>query len=135
MAKLSLCHTAGLVLIFWGLASLQQPLAADLQATQATDIVVQVFEALKKGDVQTIRQYMSPELYKQYSVLFEQNTQYPAFLSKYYQGAKLRIRKTAKVRGHTQVQVAIDFPTGTTHEGRIFLRERDSELKIDSFLE
>jgi hypothetical protein len=135
MTKLSLCCAIVLVGASVGLASAQQLQATDPTVAQATDIVVRVFKALKKGDIQTIRHYMSPELYEQYRVLFEQNTEYPAFLRKYYQGTELRIKKVAKVRGHTQVQTAIDFPTGASCESKILLMKKNADLKIHVFLE
>ena len=135
MTKLSWCCTVALVVACLGLTSERRLLAADVHVAQATDTVVRVFAAMQRGDVQTLQQYLSPELYEQYRILFEQNTEYPAFLSKYYQGAKLRIMKIAKVGDRTQVQAAIDFPTGTTRESKILLKRNNAQLQILIFSE
>ena len=44
------------------------------------------FEALKNGDVSSIKLCMSEGMYKRYKVLLENNKDYPEFLRNYYRG-------------------------------------------------
>jgi hypothetical protein len=135
MKRLSWCVAAVLLLACAGASTAQQSPVPTSQVRQATNVIVPFFQALQNGDVQTIKQYLSPSLYAQYQVLLEQNREYPDFLRKYYQGAKLQLRKISAKQGHTVVRAVINFPTGETSTMNVILKDEKTGLKVHAFKE
>jgi hypothetical protein len=97
-----------------------------------------LFQSLRKGDLKTIKFFLSPEEYTEYKVLFEQNKEYPAFLRDFYQGTTLRVGKIDSVLSAKDDVIAefiVDFPGGDTRTTRIRLRRNGSgEWKIRKVL-
>ena len=97
-----------------------------------------LFDALRDGDVQTIKRYLSPVEYARYKVLFEQNTDYPRFLRNFYQGARVRVGQIDSVRSAKNEvigELVIDFPNGETTITRMRLnRDKGGEWKVKKIL-
>ena len=76
-----------------------------------------LFAALKNGDVQTIKFYLSDQEYGRNRVLFEQNSEYPAFLRNFYRGATVRVGEIHSVLNASDEVVTefiVEFPGGET---------------------
>ena len=97
-----------------------------------------LFDALRDGDVQAIKRYLSPVEYARYKVLFEQNKDYPRFLQDYYQGASFRVGQIDSVRSAKDEvigELVIDFPNGETTITRMRLnRVKGGEWKVKKIL-
>jgi hypothetical protein len=97
-----------------------------------------LFNALRSGDVETIKLFLSAEEYAQYKVLFEQNKDYPQFLRKFYQKANLRVGQldsVANAKNEVIGEFIIDFPGGETVITRMrLIRDNDVGWKIKKIL-
>ena len=80
----------------------------DLSQTTFTPL----FDALKGGDLASLKQLLEPNVYEQYRVLFEQNGQYDQFLRDYYANADFQLDDLAKVADGYLAQVTIYWPDG-----------------------
>lgn len=92
---------------------------------EITKTYTSLFNALRRGDVQTIKLYLPPEEYTQYKVLFEQNRDYPRFLRNFYQGARLRVGQVDSVLSSPDDVIGefiIDFPGSETIMTRMRLQ-------------
>ena len=89
-----------------------------LNEAELTDIKNSVlqpfFTALKNGDVNTIKDYLSKDSFSSYQVLLEKNKGYADFLRKYYKGAKFRPITAVQLGDTVAVNVEIIFSDGTT---------------------
>ena len=82
------------------------------------------FEALKNGDVNSIKMLISGRMYEKYKVLLEKNKDYPQFLRDYYWGAEFRVEKVERVGRDISVSVAIKFPDHGTSNSKFLLRKK-----------
>jgi hypothetical protein len=105
---------------------------------EITKTYASLFDALRRGDVQTIKLYLSADEYAQYKVLFEQNKDYPRFLRNFYQGANLRVGQldsVASAENEVIGEFIIDFPGGETMITRMRLnRDKGGEWKVKKIL-
>jgi hypothetical protein len=105
---------------------------------EITKTYTSLFDALRRGDLQTIKLYLSPVEYARYKVLFEQNKDYPRFLRNFYQGARLRVGQVDSVRSAKNEVIGefvIDFPNGETTITRMRLnRDKGGEWKVKKIL-
>lgn len=81
---------------------INDPLYSDI-----TNTVLSYFTALKDGDINTIKVYISLDIYKKNKALLEQNEKYPEFLRNYYQGAEFEVAKVEKIDDNIIVTVVI----------------------------
>lgn len=65
----------------------------DAWAGGPNQTVLQFFEASKIGDVETMKQLIAGPFYERRIVLLEQNMDYPEFLSDFYAGASISVRR------------------------------------------
>jgi hypothetical protein len=77
------------------------------------EVVLPYFKALKKGNVNQVKQYLSENLYNQNRRLFVENSEYPDFLRSYYGDSKLSVIKTVETMGHVEFEVLVEFPDGS----------------------
>ena len=87
--------------------------------------VVQFFEASKNGDTARMKQLIAGSFYNQRKVLLEENTTYPDFLRKHYDGARLQITSMREDRRGWVVEVRIKFADGTVDSNK-FLVQKDA---------
>lgn len=87
--------------------------------------VVQFFEASKNGDTARMKQLIAGSFYNQRKVLLEENTTYPDFLRKHYDGARLQINSMREDRRGWVVEVRIKFADGTVDSNK-FLVQKDA---------
>src|SRR5215208_2750520 len=95
------------------------PVIAEITKTYAL-----LFDALRRGDLQTIKFYLSADEYAQQKVLFEQNKDYPRFLRNFYLGARVRVGQidsVASAESEVIGEFVIDFPNGETTINRMRL--------------
>src|ERR1044072_6003309 len=70
------------------------PTVEDTQQVQAS--LQPLFMAMKNGDVQTMEKYFAGQMYAQYKVLLEENSEYPQFLRDFYRDAKFSVGNVTK---------------------------------------
>ena len=87
--------------------------------------VVQFFEASKNGDTARMKQLIAGSFYNQRKVLLEENTTYPDFLRKHYDGARLQINSMREDRRGWVVEVRTKFADGTVDSNK-FLVQKDA---------
>ena len=88
-------------------------------ATEPQELVEAYFEAMKNGDVKTMKSYMGGKLYQKRKVLLEENKEYPKFLIDFYKGAEL---ETVEVKDEI-VHIKIQFPDGGKREHNLVLQK------------
>ena len=89
------------------------------------DCVMQFFEASKNGDTARMKQLMAGTFYNQRKTLLEENTTYPDFLRKHYDGAHLQIINMREEPRGWVVEVRIKYPDGTVDSNK-WLVQKDA---------
>ena len=87
----------------------------EAKALGPNDTVLNYFQALKHGDVETIKDSITEEMYKRRRVLLEQNSNYPEYLKKVYQGAEFKIKETNVENNDALVNVEVNFQNKKTN--------------------
>jgi len=111
---------------FWVLAVALFMGAPALRAAQPAspdECVVHFFEASKNGDTARMKELIAGSFYNQRKTLLEENTTYPDFLRKYYEGARLQITSMREDRGGWVVEVRITFADGTVDSNKLLLQK------------
>ena len=118
MKKRAFCVLAVAVFL-----SAQALLAAE--PASPDECVMQFFEASKNGDTARMTQLMAGSFYNQRKTLLEENTTYPDFLRKHYDGAHLQIMNMREEPRGWVVEVRIKFADGTVDSNK-FLVQKDA---------
>lgn len=71
------------------------------------------FHALKAGNIDLIKQYISGDLYERKKDLLERNSRYSAFLQNWYKDAEFGVKKVVNIDGNVIAVVEISFPDGS----------------------
>ena len=113
--------------IFYSQSGAQEILAGDaLYSATVNETVMPFCLALKAGDVNSIKQYLSKDMYQKNRTLLEQNKEYPEFLRTYYQGARFQVVKAEETENNILVNVEIEYPNGRRNFGKLRL-EKDNQ--------
>lgn len=86
----------------------------EANALDANDTVLRYLGALRNGNIETIKDSITGEMYNNSKVLLEQNKSYSVFLKKIYRDAKFQIRDTTVNNNEAIVKVESKFPDGKT---------------------
>ena len=86
----------------------------EANALEPNDTVLCYLHALKNGDIGTIKDSITGELYKKRKVLLEQNESYSEFLKKTYRKTKFLIKETTVNNNDALVEVEVKLPRGKT---------------------
>lgn len=81
-------------------------------ASTPNDTVSLYFQALKNGDVRTIKDLITGNLYEKRKVLLEQNENYSEFLKKLYQYTEFQINETTIKDSNAKINVEVNSPDG-----------------------
>lgn len=88
----------------------------DISEDEARKISIEFLEpffiALKSGDIEAIKRYMSDDMYKKYEVLLEKNKAYPKFLQKIYQKACFFITDINIVDDQIDMPIRVEYKDG-----------------------
>jgi hypothetical protein len=84
---------------------------------EITTTFTSLFGALRNGDVQTIKLYLSDQEYGRRKVLFEQNYEYPAFLRNFYRGAAVRVGRSTAFS--TQAMMSLRNLSSSSQAGKL----------------
>jgi ABC-type transporter MlaC component len=106
MNKTILCILSAVLIVSFG--------AIKARASTPSDAVLSYFQALKNGDVETIKASITGDMYKKRKVLLEQNKNYPEFLKNVYKGAQFRIKDVSIKDNDAVVSVEVIFPDRKT---------------------
>lgn len=122
MTKNKLFFSMLLIIICYSLLQAQEiPAANDIYEDVINENVLPFFEALKNGDVSSIKQHVAGEMYEKKKVLLEQNTEYPQFLRNYYQGVEFYVDNVTKSGDYLLVYISIEYPNGDCLSGELYL--------------
>lgn len=92
----------------------------------AAKAIYPFFNALKKGDVQSIKKYIDDDLYQKRRVLFEENKKYPEFLRTFYKDAEIQIiRLRHLAERDASVDVRIVFPDSRSEQVNIKMKKEE----------
>ena len=128
MKKLLILLTVLFVMLFSEINAETKRVSSLLQEKLASEVINPYFNALREGNVNEIKKYLSEEMYQKNKVLFEQNKEYPTFLQKYYLGAEFSVERAEIIDGVTVVNVLIAFPNGNSSTSRLKLQKnRDKD--------
>ena len=138
MRKLLLCLFAVVGFLLSSTFLYAQVVVTHPVIDEITKTCTSLFGALRRGDLRTIKLYLSADEYARYKVLFEQNKEYPAFLRNFYAGAHLRVGQVDSVRSATDNVIAeflVDLPGGETLNTRMRLnRDKQGAWKVKKIL-
>ena len=67
------------------------------------------FKALKEGDIDAIKHYISGDFYEKSKILLEQNKDYPRFLRSQYKNATFYVQRVEKINDEVLVEIEIRF--------------------------
>jgi hypothetical protein len=138
MKKLLLCLFAGVGFLLSSTFLYAQVVVTNSVIDEITKTYTFLFDALRRGDLRTIKLYLSADEYVRYKVLFEQNKEYSAFLRNFYTGANLRVGQVDSVLSATDDVIAeflVDFPGSETLNTRMRLnRDTAGSWKIKKIL-
>jgi hypothetical protein len=114
--KIVICVLA--VAVFLGAQALRaaEPASPD-------ECVVQFFEASKSGDTARMKQLMTGTFYNQRKTLLEENTTYPDFLRKHYDGAHLQITNMREEPRGWVVEIRIKYADGNVDSNKFLVRK------------
>lgn len=84
---------------------------------------IPLFNALKDGDVETIKDCFSSNYCERYKDLLDENKEYSNFLKDFYRDADYRIKRAVREKETTYVDIIIYFPNGTQSTKRWLLKE------------
>jgi hypothetical protein len=82
---------------------------------------------LKKGDIDTIKKYISGDFYGKSKVLLEQNKGYPKFLRNYYKNATFNIKHVEKINDEIFVEIEITLENGFRRYHKVVYKKVESE--------
>ena len=99
-------------------------------ALEPNDTVLSYFQALKNGDIETIKDLITGEMYEKRKVLLEQNENYSEFLKKVYQEAEFRINETNETDNDVLVNVEVNTLNGKTEFNLLLKKDMDGNWKI-----
>ena len=99
-------------------------------ALEPNDTILRYFQALQQGDINTIKDSITGEIYKNNKVLLEQNEKYSEFLQKVYQGAEFRINKTTEIDNDVLVNVEVNTPKGKTEFNLLLKKDMEGNWKV-----
>jgi hypothetical protein len=94
------------------------------------DTVAGYLSALQQGDVKTIKDSITGDLYKKRKVLLEQNESYPEFLKNIYQEAEFQLLETNINNDNAQINIEISFPDETRYFILFLKKDASGEWKI-----
>lgn len=110
----------------------EMPVKGSLYREIRTTTFSPLFRALKRGDVDTIKKYISEEMYNEYKVLLEENKDYPDFLRNFYRGAKFRRNKIVQVNNNIVADIVIKYKNGESNLTKLQLKKgKDQVWKIE----
>lgn len=90
-----------------------------------------LFGALKEGNVEVIKCYLSGDMYRQNRVLLEENKDYPQFLRNFYKGAIFSVKSAITAGDDIIADIVIEFPHGGKSLTRLRLnKENDLQWKV-----
>lgn len=85
------------------------------------------FNALKTGNVELIKRYISGKMYEDSQVLLNENQQYPEFLREQYKDAVFSVERGVSTEKGFIVDVSIEFPGGGKRVSQFVLHEQGQE--------
>ena len=99
-------------------------------ALEPNETVLSYFQALKNGDIETVKGLITGEMYNKRKVLLEQNENYSEFLKKVYQEAEFRINETNEIDNDVLVNVEVNTLNGKTEFNLLLKKDMDGNWKI-----
>jgi predicted SnoaL-like aldol condensation-catalyzing enzyme len=102
-----------------------------LEPVQTDEAFHPLFSAMKNGEVEKIKNYISGEMLQRNRVLLEQNKEYQDFLRKFYDGAQFKVVEVVRNGDIVVANIMIIFKDGYESEIRLQLHRDSSNLASD----
>lgn len=103
-----------------------------LKENEAEAVAVQffepLFEALKKGDLKSLKQNMTEEMYQRYRKLLEENKEYSNFLQEYYRNAHFSVIAVKVIDNYIDVELRIEFLNGNSGRAHVKLLQPYADI-------
>lgn len=99
-----------------------------LELVQTYEALHPFFSAMKNGEVEKIKNYISGEMFEKNRVLLEQNREYPDFLKKFYDGVQFKVVEVVRNGDIVVANIRIIFRDGYENEIRLQLHRDRSDL-------
>jgi len=92
---------------------------------QITQVLNNLFDALRSGDTGTLKRLFDGEMYTNNKTLLEQNMEYPDFLRNYYQGAIFTITEITPNGEGVMAGFTVLFTNGSEQTIHMLLTKKD----------
>lgn len=89
------------------------------QEENPQEMVSTYFQAVKNGDIQTMKSHMGEKFYQRRKVLLERNKNYPEFLKSFYERGEILV---GEVKDGV-VTVEIQFPDGSINYHHLVVKK------------
>jgi hypothetical protein len=99
-----------------------------LELVQTNEAFQPLFSAMKNGEVEKIKNYISGEMFERNRVLLEQNREYPDFLREFYDGAQFKVVEAVRNGDIVLANIRVIFQDGYESEIRLQLHRDRSGL-------
>ncbi|MEA3478197.1 MAG: hypothetical protein U9R60_08465 [Bacteroidota bacterium] len=114
MKKNIICLFLSFLLAGYGIVFAGKLISNQEQANQITILSLKGFvAALKEGDLDTMKEFMSEKMYTRYKTLLEENQGYSNFLRNYYKDARFSIGKISVLDDRLLADLHVDFSDGS----------------------
>lgn len=114
MKKNIICLFLSFLLAGYGIVFAGKLISNQEQANQITILSLKGFvTALKNGDLDRMKEFMSEKMYTRYKTLLEENQGYSNFLRNYYKKARFSIGKISVLDDRLLADLYVDFSDGS----------------------
>ncbi len=107
------------LIVLFVLITLGNPIISAAQEPQ--DVVRTYFQAMQKGDVETMKAHIGGKLFEKRKILLEQNSNYPKFLKNHYDRGQIKVGEV----NDGVVTVEVQFPDGSIHSHHLVVKKND----------
>jgi hypothetical protein len=105
----------------------------DVASTQLDEIenkaLIPFFNALKSGNVVSIKRYLAGEKYEKYRSTSSEDREYEKMLREHYKGATFSVERASIVDGQVVVDVLIEFPGRGRQLTQFYLQDQADNLE------
>jgi len=123
-----LCYVMCALAILYGVAMAEERDFPQAQLDEMESRTLRpFFNALKNGNVEIVRHYITGEMYEESRLLLEENSEYPKFLREYYKDAVFSVERGVSSNNQVIIDFSIEFPGGEKRVVQFVLEELESK--------
>lgn len=105
----------------------EKNISPELQEEIENAVMRPFFNAMKNGNTQAIKRYITGKKYDEARIMLDDDKDYPAFLREYYKDAIFSIENGVLTDGGIVVDILIEFPNGGRQTTQFYLQNPGKE--------